>query len=116
MMLFAPVDIPPMAEGHAADARLRLDGVRAGRLRQPIEERLPDLLRLLGVESDMNHADFEFVVGREVRLLAPMIVEESIAVETDEVTDQAAVGVVGRRFDGEVGAAGKFGEITHAES
>jgi hypothetical protein len=42
----------------------------------------------------MNHADFEFVVWREVRLFAPMIVEESVAVEAHEVADQAAIGVI----------------------
>ena len=104
-----------MPKGHAADLRLRFDRVGGGRLRQPIEERLPDFSRLLRVQAKMNHADFKLVVGREVRLFAPMIVEESFAVEANEVADQAAIGVIGRGFDGEIGAAGKFWKISHAQ-
>jgi len=51
----------------------------------------------------MNHADFELVVWREVRLFAAMIVEESFAVKANEVADQAAIGVIGRSFDDEIG-------------
>ena len=82
---------------------LRFDGVGGGRLRQPMEERLPDSSRLLRVQSKMNHADFELVVWREVRLFAAMIVEESFAVKANEVADQAAIGVIGRSFDDEIG-------------
>ena len=64
----------------------------------------------------MNHADFELVVWREVRLFAPMIVEEGFAIKTNEVADQAAIGVIGRSFDDEIGAAGKFWKIAHAQS
>ena len=92
VMFFAPVNVPPTAEGHAADFGFRLDRVGGGELRQPAEERLPDFSRLFRVQSKMNHADFELVVRREVRLFAPMIVEESFAVEGNEAADEAAIG------------------------
>src|ERR1700746_224461 len=115
MVMFpTPVDIPPMPEGHAADLGFRLDGINGRRLRQPIEKRLPHSLRLLRVQSEMNHADLELVVRREVCLFTPMMVEESFTVESEKLADQPSITVVRRSLDSEIGAAGKFGKIAHA--
>src|SRR5271169_6527138 len=111
MMLAPPVDVPPMPYRHAADIRRRFNGISGRRAGQPIEEGLPGLTRLLGVEVEENHADLERVIRRKVYLLAPMIVKEGFAVKGDELPDQAAERVIGVCFDGEVGAARKLGEF-----
>ena len=49
------------------------------RTRHPVQKRLPDLFRLLGVQSLRDHSDLERVVGVHVSLLAPMVVEEMLA-------------------------------------
>jgi len=44
-----------------------------------------------------------------------MIIKEGFAVEGYEMSDQAAIGVVGRSLDGKDGAAGIFGKVSHAQ-
>src|SRR5262249_29037439 len=87
----------------------------AGRTRDPVEKWLPDLSRLLSVQSLGDHVDDERVVGVDVRLLTPMVVEEMLAVEAHELADQAPVGVVGRRFDGDADGTEELGQLVHAE-
>ena len=93
-MLVAPIHVPPMPRGHAADGGLRLNRIGRRGLRQPIEERLPDFPRLLCVQADLDHADPKLVVRGEVRLLAPVIVEKGLVIETYELADEPPIGIV----------------------
>ena len=43
-----------------------------------------------------------------------MVVEEILAIEADELADQAPIGIIGRRFDREVGGAEELGKIVRA--
>jgi hypothetical protein len=60
-----------------------------------IEKRLPDLLRLFGTQPGRGHLDDERVVGIYMYLLAPMFVEEIVAVEAHEIAQQTAVRIIG---------------------
>src|SRR5271169_3732058 len=44
-----------------------------------------------------------------------MVVEQMLAVETHELTDQAPIGIVRRRFDREVSGAEELGKIVYAQ-
>src|SRR5215469_16682785 len=77
----------------------------------PVQKRLPHLFCLLCVQSVRNHADAERVVGIEMGLLSPMVVEEMVAIETHELADQALVGIIRRRSDREVGDTEEPGKI-----
>src|ERR1700731_3093108 len=47
-------------------------------------------------------------------LLTPMLVEEMIAIEGDDVADEAAVRIIGGRFDRDVCRAEKLGQLVRA--
>ena len=55
------------------------------------------------VQSVSDHADAERVIGGEVDLLSPMMVEEVVSVETYELVDQSPICIIQRRSDPEVG-------------
>ena len=83
---------------------LRITGARtsvkrAWRPGHPVEKRPPDILRLLFVQPLRNHGDRQRVVGAEVHALAPVGIEQPVAIEIDEAADQSAVGGVGCRGD-----------------
>src|ERR1700683_1835639 len=108
LMVSPPFHVPPMPCRHAADVGRRFKRVRRRRARQPIQERLPHLSRLLRIQSNENHANFKRVVRRDVYLLAPMIVEERFAVKADELPNQTLKLAIGRSLDLEFGTSGKF--------
>src|SRR5262249_18437117 len=80
-MLLPPLHVPPVSRWDAADDHTPLRRACAGRTCHPVEKWLPDLSRLLSVQSLGDHVDDERVVGVDVRLLTPMVVEEMLAVE-----------------------------------
>jgi hypothetical protein len=47
-------------------------------------------------------------------LLTPMLVEEMIAIEGDDVADEAAVRIIEGRFDRDVCRAEKLGQLVRA--
>src|SRR5262249_39015694 len=61
--------------------------------------------------SMREHRDFEGVVRTQARLLAPVIVEKVVAVETYELADEPPVRIVGRRGDFEVDGSEVFGKV-----
>src|SRR5246127_947653 len=79
-----------------------------------IQKRPPDLPCLLGTQARRNHSDLESVVGPYMDLLTPMLVEEMIAIEGDDVADEAAVPIIGGRFDRDVCRAEKLGQLVRA--
>ncbi len=84
-------------------------------MRHPFQKRLPDLFRLLCVQSVREHADDEPVVWPHVRLLSPLVVEEMLPVKAHELADQASIGIIRRRFDREVGDAEELGKIVKTQ-
>src|SRR5262249_16581757 len=77
----------------------------------PIEERTPDRLRLLLIQSLERHADIHLVAGPQGDDFAPMGIEKVVSVKGDEPTDQAAKGGVGLRMDGGKDAAEKVRQV-----
>src|SRR5271163_4238151 len=63
-----------------------------------------------------NHTNFKRVVGLEMGLLAPMVVEERFAVKANELANQAPKCVVGRGLDLEIGASRKLRQLEHTQS
>src|SRR5215472_17163374 len=110
VMLLAPYGIPPIACGHAADVRRIFESV-GGRLSDPIEEWPPDCFGLVGSEAARDHGNLKRVVGLEMCLLTPVVVEKRAAVKTDELADETAECIVRRGFDSEAGSSGKLGEV-----
>src|SRR5215469_11992396 len=79
-----------------------------------IQKRLPDLPCLLGTQARRIHFDLERVVWPYMDLLTPMLVEEMIAIEGDDIADEAAVRIIGGRFDRDVCCAEKLGQLVRA--
>ncbi len=64
-----------------------------------MEERLPNRLGLLLVESLEHHPDLEAIAEPQVDDLPPVWIEEIVGIEVDELTDQPAKGGVGKGVD-----------------
>ena len=114
-MLFPPLHIPQVSRRYASNRQPPFKRIIVRRIRHPIQKRLPDLFRLLEVQSVRDHADLERVVGIHVCLLSPMIVEQMLMVEAHELANQAPIGIIRRRFDREVGGAEELGKIVHPQ-
>ena len=105
VMLVSPLGIPPASRQHAPDNWRSFQRIDARRYRHPIEERLPDLFCLRRLQPVRDHCDRKGVVRVYVSLFAPMIIEQTGAIQGEELVEQAAKGIVGGRLDGELGAA-----------
>ena len=81
----------------------------------PVQKRLPDLFRLLSVQALKDHADDERVVRVHVGLLSPMVVEKTLLVEAHKLAEKAPIGIIRRRFDGEIGCAEELGKIVSTQ-
>src|SRR5271170_5905819 len=114
-MRFPPLDVPEVPRWYARDDHRKLERISFGRLLDPGQEGLPDLFRLRRVQADREHLDLKRVVGLEARLLPPVIVEQTLAVEAHKLTDQAPIRIIGRRFDREVGHAEILGKVVQLE-
>ena len=62
-----------------------------------------------------DQPDLQSVVTLDVDLLAPMVVEELLAVKADELADEATVSVVRCGLDGDDGSAEKLGQFARAQ-
>src|ERR1700728_2845641 len=62
-----------------------------------------------------NHTNFKGVVGRDVSLLSPMIVEKRFPVEVDELPSQAPKRVIGRSLDSDMRASRKLRQVPHTQ-
>src|SRR5260370_26661226 len=114
-MLFPPLHVPEMSRGHAYDRQPPFQRIFVRQTRHPIAKRLPNLFRLFAIESLKDHFELEGVVGIELGLLSPMVVEEMLPVEAHELANQAMEGIIRRRFDREVGGAEELGEIVYPQ-
>src|SRR6266478_5565289 len=87
-------DLPPVARSLGARAQLagHLEVTRRGT--GPVEERLPQLPRLLPVHSLTHHRQLERVVRSDLDLLAPVRIEETRGVGVEESREQSAEGFV----------------------
>src|SRR5690348_6518145 len=81
------------------------------RMLYPIEKRLPDLASLSSIQSMRNHFYFERVVGPDLGLLAPMVIEQMLAVEAHELADQPLESLIRFGLDLEVGGAEKLWQL-----
>ena len=88
-----------MPGGCAADDRRPLEGEILRRSGNPVEERPLDILRLLVVQPLGYHRDGEDVARAKDDALAPVRVEQAVAIECDEPSDQAAKYRIGHRPD-----------------
>src|SRR5208283_5047379 len=89
VMLFPPLGVPPISRRQAPDNWRSFQRIKTRRTRDPIQERLPDLLALRTVQSERDHRNRKRVVGVYVSLFAPMIVEEAGAVQPDKLVEKA---------------------------
>ena len=80
----------PRRQGGDEGRRLQREVVRPRG--QPVEERLPHGGGGIAVEALEHHGDAQDVVAAEGHLLAPLRIEELLAIEGDEALDQVAVG------------------------
>ena len=94
--------VPELPGRHGRDPWRRLDAEILRRTGQPVEERAPDCLRLLLVQPLEHHGDRKDVARPEGDLLAPVRIEEALAVEADDPADQPAERGVRRRLDRQV--------------
>src|SRR5208282_5022415 len=85
VLLFPPLNIPPMPSRHATKIHAWLNRINSGRARNPIEEGLPGFSSFFRAQSVRNHDEAEHVIRTDVRLLAPMIVKEIVPIKADEV-------------------------------
>src|ERR1700719_3771752 len=87
-MLFPPSHVSHVTRRYAYDYDASLNRICVGRMRDPVQKRLPDSFRLLGVQSLRYHFDLERVVGIHAGLLSPMVVEEMPVVKAHELANQ----------------------------
>src|SRR5262249_19584450 len=91
-MLVPPLRIPVVPRRYASN--------RLGTLKRvpicldPGKERLPDSLRLIAVQPKKVHLHLKCVVGPHVNLLSPMVIEEIVVIEADELSDEPSIGVI----------------------
>lgn len=76
-----------------------------------MQKGLPDSFRRARVHAMRDHFDLEGIVWVQMDLLAPMVVEEMLAVEAHELADEPVVCVIGRCFDLENCGAEELGKI-----
>ena len=86
-----------------------------GRCGQPVEERLPHGGGSVAVEALEHHGDAQDVVAAEGDLLAPLRIEELLAVEGDEALDQLAVGGIGLGSHVHEHGAEELGQLARPE-
>src|SRR5262249_34030826 len=65
----------------------------------------------LSLQSLREHADLEGVIRIHVGLLSPLIVEQMLMIEADELTEQAPIGLIRCRLDLEIRGAEVLGKI-----
>ena len=82
---------------------------------QPVEERAPGGLRLLLIETLEHHRDVEDVPRAEGDLLAPMGVEQRLAVEGDDLANQSPKRVVRCRLDGREHRAEELRQVVRSQ-
>ena len=104
--------IPEAACRHGCDSRRRGNREILRRFRHPIEEWLPDGVRLLLVEALEHHAKTSSTLPRpEGCRLAPVRIEERVAVEADEAADQAPESCIGESLDRHQDTAEEFRQL-----
>jgi hypothetical protein len=82
---------PPVPGRHDMDLKRRGDGEVARRCGDPVGKRAPDALCLLLVKTLERHGCGERVVGSKSYTLAPVWIEQVVAVKADEPANQPAV-------------------------
>src|SRR5215831_1895151 len=91
-MLVPPLRIPEVSRRNASNCFETLKRVPI--CLDPGKERLPDFFRLIAVQPMKGHPHLKRVVGPHVNLLSPMVIEEIVVIEADELSDEASIGVI----------------------
>ena len=74
---------------------------------EPIEEGLPDILRLPLLQSLERHPDIHPVTRSKRDDIPPVRIEEAVGVKGDELTDEVTIGGIGIGMDRGPGAVDK---------
>src|SRR5689334_3296220 len=115
-MRLQPRSIPEMARWDRADNPRPSDRIFARCALDPVEERLPHTLHLTGIEPVRKHHDLERVVVPNTRLFAPVVIEEALAIEAQELPDEPPIRVVRACADFEVRDAEEFRKLVKFDS
>lgn len=84
-------------------------------LNEPIEERAPDGFRLLLREPVENHRHLQHVARPQDDLLAPMRIEQRLAVEANDPGNQPAEGSLRCCLDGHIDGAEERRQFMRAQ-
>src|SRR6516225_9959121 len=90
-MLVPPLRIP-LVPGRKASNCFKT-GKRVVIRLGPGNEWLPDCFHLITLQPIAEHLHGKRVVGLNMNLLSPLVIEESVPIEADELADQVSVGV-----------------------
>src|SRR5208337_2002202 len=108
--------VPELPRWPPEDLRRGYESVILGRSGHRVEKRTPDRLRLLPIEALEEHRNRNRATWRKGDPFAPMRIEKRLAIEFDDLGDEATVGVVGRRLDDSENRAEEIWKLVRAQS
>ena len=108
-------NVPPAFRIPRTGMKRPVDAVILRRRLHPICKRFPRGIRLVGIESLTHHRNLEQIVGTEMHLLAPMRVEQVVAIEAQELRDQSRERRIRFRLDLAARIAEIFRQLMRAQ-
>src|SRR6266487_754400 len=104
-----------MSRWYIHDGHRTLEREVLRRVSDPVEKWAPNTLRLLAVQPLEHHGNRDGVTGIKTNLLAPVAIEQVVAVETNDPSRQLAESGIRRGLDGSENSAEIIGQLPRPE-
>ena len=107
--------IPEMSRRYVQDHHFLLDRKVLRRVSHPVEKWAPNTFCLLAVQPLEHHGNRDGVTGIKTNLLAPVAIEQVVAVETNDPSRQLAESGIRPGFDCSENSAEIIGQLPRPE-